>query len=111
MISIKIVSVDYYSSFPIKQLDTTYSEFRKSEVKQVPVIRIFGITKDKKKICANIHGVFPYLYIPCAETNHDKINEFMNDVATAIDKNINISYGQSSAATKHVFKIALVKGV
>lgn len=56
ILSIKIVSVDHYSYFPIKTLDAEHSEFRRRPVKQVPVIRIFGITQDKKKICANVHG-------------------------------------------------------
>lgn len=42
VLSIKIVSVDHYSAFPINNLDVTYSEFRGSAVKQVPLIRIFG---------------------------------------------------------------------
>lgn len=52
ILSIKIVSVDHYSCYPIQSLDVTHSESRGSAVKQVPVIRIFGITQNKKKICA-----------------------------------------------------------
>lgn len=110
ILSIKIVSVDHYNSFPIPNLDTTRAEFRKKPVKQVPVIRIFGITQNKKKICANVHGVFPYFYIPCAETDQEKINQLMNDLATQIDKSVNISFGQSNASSHHIFKISLVKG-
>lgn len=81
-------------------------------MKQVPVIRIFGIEKnEKKKVCCNVHGVFPYLYIPCAETNPDKINQFMEDVATALDRSINVSFGQSTSSAQHVFRISLVKGM
>lgn len=111
ILSIKIVSVDYYSAYPIRNLDTAYSEFRKSAVKSVPVIRIFGITKDKKKVCANVHGVFPYLYIPCSETNHNKIIQFMEDLAIALDRSINVSFGQSTSPAQHVFRVSLVKGM
>jgi DNA polymerase zeta len=44
MISVRLVLADHYMSPPIPELDVSYSEFRGAEVKQVPVIRIFGST-------------------------------------------------------------------
>lgn len=44
MFSVRIVNVDHYLSAPLQGLDITYSQFRGSQVKQVPVIRIFGST-------------------------------------------------------------------
>lgn len=112
ILSIKIVSVDHYTYFPIPNLDTTHSDFRQSAVKQVPVVRIFGITSNpRRKICANVHGIFPYFYIPCAETDIEKINKYSADLAAALDKSINISLGQSTSNTHHVYKIAPVRGV
>lgn len=112
VLSIKIVSVDHYNYFPIRKLDTTYSEFRQSAVKQVPVIRIFGITSSpRRKVCANVHGVFPYFYVPCSERNPEKLQQLSKDLAAALDKSINISLGQSSSAAHHVYQISLVKGV
>lgn len=40
----RIVSVDYYMAEPVAGLDLERSEFRKSEIKSVPVIRVFGST-------------------------------------------------------------------
>lgn len=41
VLSIKIVTVDYYSSFPIPELDVTNSEFRKNApVKMVFIFKI-----------------------------------------------------------------------
>ena len=34
-----------------------------SSVPKVPVIRVFGATETGQKVCAHIHGAFPYLYI------------------------------------------------
>jgi len=44
MFSVRLVVADHYMSPPIPELDVRYSEFRGTEVKQVPVIRIFGST-------------------------------------------------------------------
>ena len=30
---------------------------------KVPVIRVFGATETGQKVCAHIHGAFPYLFI------------------------------------------------
>lgn len=63
ILSIKIVTVDYYSSYPIPNLDVTHSEFRNSPIKNITVLRVFGVTNDKRKICANIHDVSDLNYI------------------------------------------------
>lgn len=44
MFAVRIVTADYYLASPIKDLDVCYSEFRESDVKKVPVVRIFGAT-------------------------------------------------------------------
>lgn len=44
MFAVRIVTADYYLASPIKELDVCYSEFRESDVKKVPVVRIFGAT-------------------------------------------------------------------
>lgn len=81
VLSVKIITCDYYIAQPISNLDVTYSEFRQKAVKSVPVLRIFGITKAKRKICCNIHNVFPYLFVPCPEADLDKIDPLMKEIA------------------------------
>lgn len=44
MFTVRIVTADYYLAKPIKDLDVCYSDFRESEVRKVPVVRIFGAT-------------------------------------------------------------------
>jgi DNA polymerase zeta len=111
ILSFRIVSADHYMSYPVQNVDLRYSEFRGCEIKSVPVIRIFGSTLAGQKLCANIHGVFPYIYIPCSETNPESINQMTYQIASSLDKALNISLGQTHATTQHVFKVSLVKGI
>lgn len=30
---------------------------------KVPVLRVFGATETGQKVCAHIHGAFPYLFV------------------------------------------------
>lgn len=47
MFAVKIFTINYYLSKPESDLkDVTYSDFRCAEVKQVPVLRIFGSTPE-----------------------------------------------------------------
>ncbi|XP_053692962.1 DNA polymerase zeta catalytic subunit [Sabethes cyaneus] len=110
--SIRIVSVDHYMHKPEVRFDTCYSEFRGCDVKQVPVIRLFGSTSDGVHSCVHIHGVFPYLYVPYDGTGTDRlaVDRFMYQLASGLDKAINVSLGNASSTKSHVFRIALVKG-
>lgn len=58
----------------------------------------------------HIHGVFPYLYIPYQGITNDAA-KFSYQIAISLDKAINISLGQASSSTQHVFKVVLVKGM
>ncbi|XP_044728775.1 uncharacterized protein LOC123292259 [Chrysoperla carnea] len=111
MFSMRIFSVDHYMSSPILGLDPTYSHFRGKEVKQVPVLRIFGANKTGHKTCLHVHGVFPYLHIPHDETSLESTEKLCYRVATSLDKAINILMGQSDSTTQHVFDVTPVAGV
>ncbi|XP_017759644.1 PREDICTED: DNA polymerase zeta catalytic subunit [Eufriesea mexicana] len=109
MFSINLVTLDSYQSIPIPELDVTFSNFRGNEIKQVPVIRIFGSTISGIKTCVHIHGVFPYLYIPCIVNNNT--DSFMYKLAAAIDSAINVSLGSAVSNTQHIYKIQQVSGI
>ncbi|XP_077293942.1 DNA polymerase zeta catalytic subunit [Arctopsyche grandis] len=107
--ALRIITVDYYLSSPIPELDVPISEFRGSDVKQVPILRIFGSTSNGKKSCMHVHGVFPYLYIPCEDVTPEPKQTYQ--IANSIDKAINISLKQSNSSNQHVYKVILVKGI
>jgi DNA polymerase zeta len=57
--------IDHYQAVPshfdpqIFQGDGT----RPEALPKVPVIRVFGATETGQKVCAHIHGAFPYVFI------------------------------------------------
>ena len=92
----------------LKDLDTCYSDFRSSAIEKVPVIRIFGATPVGQKACVHVHGVFPYLYVPC--TCADPNDEYLQLVARSIDHALQVSLGSGLRDMQHVYKIILTKG-
>lgn len=78
----------------------------------MPVIRIFGTDGNGIKTCAHIHGIFPYLYIPYAGGESSaEADRLAYQLASSLDKAINISLGQANSSTQHIFKITIVKGL
>ena len=45
MLSVRVVTTDHYMAPPVRGVDVCYSEFRGTEVKRVPVLRIYGATE------------------------------------------------------------------
>uniref|UniRef100_A0A672LSB2 DNA polymerase zeta catalytic subunit n=1 Tax=Sinocyclocheilus grahami TaxID=75366 RepID=A0A672LSB2_SINGR len=110
MFSVRIVTADYYLSSPIRELDVCYSEFRESDVKKVPVVRIFGATPAGQKTCLHLHGVFPYIYVPYDGFGQEA-DRYLRQVAYSIDRALNVSMGNPSSNVQHIFKVVLVSGM
>ncbi|XP_059369223.1 DNA polymerase zeta catalytic subunit isoform X3 [Carassius carassius] len=110
MFSVRIVTADYYMSSPIRELDVCYSEFRESDVKKVPVVRIFGATPAGQKTCLHLHGVFPYIYVPYDGFENDA-DRYLRQLAYSIDRALNVSMGNPSSNVQHIFKVVLVSGM
>ncbi|EFN82226.1 DNA polymerase zeta catalytic subunit [Harpegnathos saltator] len=109
MFSITLVNIDSYQASPIPEFDVTFSEFRGSEINKVPVIRIFGSTAIGKKTCLHVHGVFPYIYVPC--TVQENMDSFAYQLAASIDSALNTSFGSTLSTNQHVYKIQRVSGI
>ncbi|XP_064595381.1 DNA polymerase zeta catalytic subunit-like [Liolophura sinensis] len=109
MLSVRIVTTDHYMAPPLRSLDVCHSDFRNSQVKKVPVFRLFGATPAGQKTCMHIHGVFPYLYIPFNRTQPWDL--YIHQFASSLDKAVNIALGSEHSNTQHVYKIALVSGI
>ncbi|XP_020712100.2 DNA polymerase zeta catalytic subunit [Athalia rosae] len=107
--AVRLVCAEYYQTAPVPSLDPVYSVFRGSEVKHVPVIRIFGSTLNGAKTCMHVHGVFPYLYVPY--TGREDTDKLGYRLAASLDAAINVSLGSANARNQHVFKIQLISGM
>ncbi|KAI5607474.1 DNA polymerase zeta catalytic subunit isoform X1 [Silurus asotus] len=110
MFSVRIVCADYYLSKPLQMLDVCFSQFRDAEVHRVPVVRIFGATPAGQKTCLHVHGVFPYVYVPYDGFGQEP-ERYLRQVAFSIDRAVNVSMGNPSSHTQHVFKVTLVSGM
>nr|XP_046229616.1 DNA polymerase zeta catalytic subunit isoform X2 [Scatophagus argus] len=110
MFAVRIVTADFYLASPIKDLDVCYSEFRESDVKKVPVVRIFGATPAGQKTCLHLHGVFPYIYVPY-DGYGQQSERYLRQVAFSIDRALNVAMGNPASSVQHVFKVVLVSGM
>jgi DNA polymerase zeta len=57
--------IDHYQTSPaILDPDLPNASSQGSQrPSKVPVIRVFGSTETGQKVCAHIHGAFPYLFV------------------------------------------------
>ncbi|KAH0557817.1 hypothetical protein KQX54_012003 [Cotesia glomerata] len=109
MFSVRLVNADSYQATPLPQLDPTFSEFRGTEIKHVPIVRVFGTTHTGEKTCLHLHGVFPYLYVPF--TGDDNADGLAYRLAASLDAAINISLGSANSNTQHVYQVQRVAGI
>ncbi|XP_066381710.1 probable E3 ubiquitin-protein ligase BAH1-like 1 [Miscanthus floridulus] len=55
VLSVRIVSLDYYMAPPLPGFGFSRSPFHGEEVEEVPVVRIYGSTPAGQKACLHIH--------------------------------------------------------
>lgn len=63
---VRLNCIDHYQATPSQFDPQLKRNIKPSDIHKepkVPVIRIFGSTETGQKVCAHIHGAFPYLYI------------------------------------------------
>jgi len=92
----RLNNIDHVLSTPLASFDRITSPFSASRqpLKHVPVLRLFGATLAGQRVCAHVHGIFPYLYVgytgsldpEAVLTYIDKLGRQLNSALAASQK-------------------------
>ena len=135
---VRLNNIDSYQAYPTF-LDPTFPHIPDDErPPKIPIVRVFGATDTGQKVCAHIHGAFPYLYVEypgkslmpedgesllcdltaeeVVETNVAiLVHNFLTRFRRGIDRAMGLSAGRSirsrETPPRFVAHISLVKGV
>ncbi|OTB04699.1 hypothetical protein M426DRAFT_11334 [Hypoxylon sp. CI-4A] len=113
---VRLNCIDHYQAIPTKydpQLRNDVHPSQLSKEPRVPVIRVFGSTETGQKVCAHIHGAFPYLYIEYnGSLLPDDVGAYIYRLHLSIDHALAVSYRRNAydGKSKYVARITLVKG-
>ncbi|KAK6353373.1 DNA polymerase zeta [Orbilia brochopaga] len=115
---LRLNNVDTYQSTPTR-LDYPVILSKSTPAGQkikatLPVIRVFGATETGQKVCAHIHGAFPYLYVEyTGSLASDEVTSYIYRLHASIDHALCKIYRRNANDPKNVFiaRITLCKGV
>ncbi|KAL8854901.1 MAG: hypothetical protein Q9221_000408 [Calogaya cf. arnoldii] len=114
---VRLDCVDHYQGLPTRfdpRLPGRTDQPKQRDASKVPVIRVFGATETGQKVCAHIHGAFPYLYVEYhGSLIPDDVNAYIHRLHLSIDHALAVSYRRNmyDGKTAFVAHISLVKGV
>lgn len=133
---VRLNCIDHYQATPTRydpQLRKDYRASQAAKEPKLPVVRVFGSTETGQKVCAHIHGAFPYLYVEyrgplekklgkaaCHSLNAQDgpsdtavVSEFILKLHASIDQALAVSYrrDRDRDRSRFVARITLVKGV
>ncbi|KAK8878149.1 DNA polymerase activity protein [Tritrichomonas musculus] len=83
--SIQINVIDSVTRSPNKKYDPLQTKFLNTKIEKIPLIQIFGKTKQKKNEVVLIHGAFPTIFIDCP-VDDDYLTEYKEAVYEFIRK-------------------------
>ncbi|KAK3955000.1 hypothetical protein QBC32DRAFT_381995 [Pseudoneurospora amorphoporcata] len=114
---VRLNCIDHYQATPTEYdpqfgQDVRFSHSRKPP--KLPVIRVFGSTETGQKVCAHIHGAFPYLYVEYEGSLEDaKAHEYISKLRASIDHALAVSYRKDPVRDRpmYVARITLTKGI
>ncbi|KAL2121902.1 hypothetical protein VTJ04DRAFT_2357 [Mycothermus thermophilus] len=114
---VRLNCIDHYQATPSKYdppLRKDAHLIDPSRQPKVPVIRVFGSTETGQKVCAHIHGAFPYLFVEYrGPLDKPTYSEYIYRMHLSIDHALTVSYRRdpSRGPQRYVARITLVKGI
>ncbi|KAJ3235350.1 DNA polymerase zeta [Chytriomyces hyalinus] len=114
---VRITSIDFAMRVPIDGLDLTVAPFSHppSKVDRVPVLRVFGATREGQRACVHIHQVLPYLYVPyVGPVDQHQLNQHMYTLGRSLNKSLAIALKipeHRVNQAQFIAAITLVKGI
>ena len=108
--------MDHYQSVPTEfdpQLQRGNDTAQTKSLPKIPVIRVFGATETGQKVCAHVHGAFPYLYVEYdGELDAKQVDSYVHQLHLSIDHALSVSYRRNiyDGQTAFVAYITLIKG-
>ncbi|KAK1758381.1 hypothetical protein QBC47DRAFT_374509 [Echria macrotheca] len=114
---VRLNCIDHYQAKPSRYDPPLRNDVRASQLTReprVPVIRVFGSTETGQKVCAHIHGAFPYLFVQYrGPLDRSIIGEYIYRLHSSIDRALALSYRRNvqKEQPRFVARITLVKGV
>ncbi|CAJ2503950.1 Uu.00g113440.m01.CDS01 [Anthostomella pinea] len=114
---VRLNCIDHYQATPTKYDPPLRNDVRASQLRKepkVPVVRVFGSTETGQKVCAHIHGAFPYLYVEYdGSLLPDDVGAYIYRLHLSIDHALAVSYRRNvyDGNNKYVARITLAKGI
>ncbi|CCU82041.1 DNA polymerase zeta catalytic subunit [Blumeria hordei DH14] len=114
---VKLDHIDFYRAQPSKLdpfLRCNVSPSQLHNEPKVPIIRIFGATETGQKVCAHVHGAFPYLFVEYGGSlKPNDVGTYIQKLHLGIDHSLAASYRHNgnNHNSRFVARITLVKGI
>ncbi|PHH72803.1 hypothetical protein CDD80_4257 [Ophiocordyceps camponoti-rufipedis] len=114
---VRLNCIDHYQASATRYDPQLRNDVRPSQASKgpkLPVVRVFGSTETGQKVCAHVHGAFPYLYVEYqGNLAPEQVGSFIYRLHLSIDHALTVSFrrDQHGDNAKFVARITLVKGV
>ncbi|KAK9370899.1 hypothetical protein V1509DRAFT_656586 [Lipomyces kononenkoae] len=108
--------IDYYHEVPTlyDRKTSPLGDNEEYEFYKIPIIRVFGNSDSGQKVCAHIHGIYPYLFIEYqGSLDKQRVDEYIQELYMSINNALRASFQNNGGEARNTFvaNIVLCKGV